>query len=81
MSRSNSTYFMIGLILLLAFDVCLAQATSTPIGPQYITSHIVWGLLVGLLLLFVLYIGLGCIMDVQRPVRMTAVPLQLSKEY
>ena len=52
-----------------------------PIGPQYITSAIVWALLVGLLLLFVLYIGVGCIMSVERPVRMSAVPLQLAKEY
>jgi hypothetical protein len=54
---------------------------QNPIGPQYITSAIVWALLVGLLLLFVLYIGVSCIMSVERPVRMSAVPLQLSKEY
>ena len=52
-----------------------------PIGPQYISSAIVWGLLVGLMLLFVLFIGTGCIMGIQRPVRMTTVPLQLAKEY
>lgn len=52
-----------------------------PIGPQYITGNIVWALLVGLMLLFVLYIGTGCIMSVERPVRLSAVPLQVGKEY
>lgn len=53
----------------------------TPIGPQYISGTIVWALLVALMLLFVLYIGVGCIMDVERPVRLSAVPLQMGKEY
>lgn len=58
-----------------------ALSDSTLAGPQYISSAIVWALLVSLLLLYILYIGVGCIMSVERPVRMTAVPLQLSKEY
>ncbi len=51
------------------------------IGPQFISSSIVWALLVALMLLFVLYIGVGCLMDIERPVRLSAVPLQLAKEY
>lgn len=39
------------------------------------------GLFVALMLLFVLYIGVGCIMAVERPVRMTTQPLILAKEY
>ena len=53
----------------------------SPVGPQYISGTIVWALLVGLLLLFVLYIGVGCILGVERPVRLSAVPLQMGKEY
>lgn len=53
----------------------------TPLGPQYISGAITWALLVGLMLLFVLYIGVGCIMSVERPVRLSAVPLQMGKEY
>jgi hypothetical protein len=52
-----------------------------PIGPQFISSTIVWALLVGLFLLFVLYIGVNCITNIERPVRLSAVPLQLAKEY
>ena len=52
-----------------------------PLGPQYISGTITWALLVALMLLFVLYVGVGCIMNVERPVRLSAVPLQMGKEY
>jgi len=52
-----------------------------PIGPQYISGNIVYALLVGLMLLFVTYTGVSCLMSVERPVRLSAVPLQLAKEY
>jgi hypothetical protein len=52
-----------------------------PIGPQFITGAIVWALLVGLMLLFILYIGVSCISSIERPVRLSAVPLVIAKEY
>jgi len=50
-------------------------------GPQFISSPIVLALILGLFLLFALYIGIGCLMAIQRPVRISAQPLILSKEY
>lgn len=81
----RSMFALFGVLLVTLIELTLAQTTKTatvqPIGPQYISSAIVWALLCGLMLLFVLYIGIGCILSVERPVRMTAVPLQLAKEY
>jgi hypothetical protein len=94
--RAASILALTSLLLLSLVAVTLAGRTAPPppgggtlplypgqlpIGPQYISSAIVWALLAGLLLIFVLYIGVSCIMGVERPVRMTAVPLQLGKEY
>lgn len=83
----RSTTLALLLLSLLAFftvassPVCADVWPQTPIGPQYISANILWALILGLMLLFILYIGVGCIMDVERPVRMGSVPLQLSKEY
>lgn len=93
--RATRVLLFIGAILLamLAFSTVVEAQSSLdptgrplkwnqrPIGPQFISSSIVWALLVGLMLVFVLYIGVGCIMSVERPVRLSAVPLQLAKEY
>lgn len=51
------------------------------VGPQYVTPNIIWGLGVGFFLLIILYVGISCIMGIQRPQRMTTVPLVLAKEY
>jgi V0 complex accessory subunit Ac45/VOA1 transmembrane domain len=51
------------------------------VGPQFITPNILWGLGVGFFMLIILYIALSCLMSIQRPVRMSSVPLVLSKEY
>lgn len=57
------------------------NGTSVFPGPQFINPSIVFGLLTAAFLLFMLYIGISCLMGVQRPVRMSSVPLALSKEY
>lgn len=78
--RAGSFAVLLVVLLALVGQVA-AESTPTYTGPQYITSAIVWGLLVALMLLFVLYIGISCIMSIERPVRMTTVPLQMGKEY
>jgi hypothetical protein len=50
-------------------------------GPQFISSSIVFGLIISFFLLFILYIGVSCLTAIQRPVRFSAQPLQLAKEY
>ena len=86
MRASSFVLLVLGALLSLsALSLVSAEAPlapgEKPIGPQYITGNIVWALLVGLMLLFILYIGTGCIMSVERPVRLSAVPLQVGKEY
>lgn len=50
-------------------------------GPLYINPSITIGLIVGLFLVVTLFIGLSCITDIERPVRMTNTPIQIPKEY
>lgn len=50
-------------------------------GPQYISSPILLALILGLCLLFGLYIAISCLMAIQRPIRMSTQTLILSKEY
>lgn len=50
-------------------------------GPLYISPMILLGVCVAIGLLFVLYIGINCLMGIERPIRMSTQPLQLSKEY
>lgn len=50
-------------------------------GPIYITSSIIFGLIVGLLLIIVLYTGLSVLAGVERPVRFATQPLNIGKEY
>ena len=57
------------------------NGTFVFVGPQYVTPNILWGLGVGFFMLVILYVALSCLMGVQRPVRMSTVPLVLSKEY
>lgn len=59
----------------------LINGTYVFVGPQYVTPAIIWGIVIGLFLLSILYVALSCLMSVQRPVRMSAVPLVLAKEY
>jgi hypothetical protein len=50
----------------------LLQTTSNstqPTGPQYITSTILFGLLLGIGLLFILWQGLYCLLTIETPVR------------
>jgi len=89
MRASRVLLLLVGLLAaLVALSSFAAPVEAAPlpsgqnlVGPQYITGTIVWALLVGLMLLFILYIGVGCIASIERPVRLTAVPLQLAKEY
>lgn len=57
------------------------NGTYIYIGPQYITPNILWGLIVGGFLLIILWVALGCLMGIQRPLKMSTVPLVLAKEY
>ena len=59
----------------------LINGTYIYVGPQYITPNILWGLGVGFFLLIILYVALGCLMGIQRPQKMSSVPLVLAKEY
>jgi len=52
-------------------------------GPQYITPTILWALLLGFFLLFILWTAISCLMTVETPVRFAEEPPRhsLSKEY
>ena len=57
------------------------NGTYIYVGPQYITPNILWGLFIGFFLLIILWVALGCLMGIQRPLKMSTVPLVLAKEY
>ena len=57
------------------------NGTFIYVGPQYITPNILWGLIIGAFLLIILWVALGCLMGIQRPLKMSGVPLVLAKEY
>ena len=57
------------------------NGTYIYVGPQYITPNILWALIVGAFLLIILWVALSCLMGIQRPLKMSTVPLVLAKEY
>lgn len=59
----------------------LYNGTFIYVGPQYITPAILWGIGVVFFLLTILYVALGCLMSIQRPVKFSPIPLVLAKEY
>jgi hypothetical protein len=89
MSRTSTFMMTLAILALLAIMFAptstVAQASkvinSNTVGPQYITPNILIAVMIGLFLVFILLIGVQCLMGVERPLRMTSTPLQLSKEY
>jgi V0 complex accessory subunit Ac45/VOA1 transmembrane domain len=51
------------------------------VGVQYITPTILFGLLMGLFLLFALMCGLSCMMNIQTPLRFAWKPIAVNKEF
>lgn len=50
-------------------------------GPLYISSSILFGLMIGAFLILVLYIGVNTLGSIERPVRFATQPLNIGKEY
>jgi len=51
------------------------------VGVQYVTPNTMVALFLGFFMVFVIYTGAMCVMYIETPVRFSATPLQLSKEY
>jgi hypothetical protein len=62
-------------------DPVVTATTSENPGPQYITSNILLGLFVSFTLVFITIFMICCTMSIESPLRYTATPLVISKEY
>ena len=60
---------------------CVFPFHQTYTGPQYITSSILVGLLIGASMIFILVIGIYVIMSVEAPVRFPRRIFVVKKEY
>jgi len=58
-------------------------STTNYTGPQYITPTILWAILLTFFLIFLLWTGLSCLLEIEAPVRYAIAPPihSLSKEY
>ena len=81
-SHSPAGRSLLGFVELQSFSsVGAALANSTYTGPQYITSNIWLGLMVGFFLLFTLGVGVTVISSIEAPVRFPRRVFVVKKEY